>query len=385
VQGELVDRDFRTFLVIAVLGLVATVICFGILSSKAEGGGGAYSGAIAGAAIAWAALGALYAQIRKLSRTEDDLRKANEELRTKLIRGTTPPEGFRVEMDDLNRLVFARPGSWERGAKKLFEFSAPADKLEKDDFFPATLTVQYVPDVSRPSDEFFRDLEHNFAEYAHEVEAKYSTEVVYLGEGEHREKSLKFVAQTYARVTVGPDPFTKRRRYDWSYVSLGTVVNHWWVAFERVLYERQTGLGGLRSAAEQKQAAWPLLLAAVREWRLDAPRRLSAVVEPVLAGILANGEGDGKGPVGNGAGQEAAGPRDDEGRGRSATEAVAGTSELAQGESMTDFVPVRRIFLACHHRRLETAYFFDFADDEADFTASSEQFNQILGSVRFLP
>jgi hypothetical protein len=100
-------------------------------------------------------------------------------------------------------------------------------------------------------------------------------------------------------------------------------------------------------------------------------------VEPVLSAILAGQAADGH--------EQAL----DEGQeevssGRSATEAVAAASELTT-DSTTDFVPVRRIFLACHHRLLATAYFFDFADDEADFTASSEQFNQVLASVRFLP
>lgn len=49
-----------------------------------------------------------------------------------------------------------------------------------------------------------------------------------------------------------------------------------------------------------------------------------------------------------------------------------------------EHLEIRQMVVTCYHEDLKKIFFFEFADDEPDFTKSSELFNQILNSIRFL-
>ena len=62
-----------------------------------------------------------------------------------------------------------------------------------------------------------------------------------------------------------------------------------------------------------------------------------------------------------------------------------GVSPSAVDDGVTIHVlPVAEIWVCCFHVRLRKIFFFEFADDAADYTTSSSVFNTILSSVRFL-
>jgi len=48
------------------------------------------------------------------------------------------------------------------------------------------------------------------------------------------------------------------------------------------------------------------------------------------------------------------------------------------------FVKISHMFVACYRPDLKNVYFFEFMDDDDDFVKSSEIFNQVLNSTRFL-
>ena len=48
------------------------------------------------------------------------------------------------------------------------------------------------------------------------------------------------------------------------------------------------------------------------------------------------------------------------------------------------FAKVYHMFVACYREDLQNVFFFEFMDDEKHFAKSSELFNQVLNSTRFL-
>ena len=48
------------------------------------------------------------------------------------------------------------------------------------------------------------------------------------------------------------------------------------------------------------------------------------------------------------------------------------------------FAKISHMFVACYHEKLKNVYFFELIDDEDHFVISSEVFNQVLNSTRFL-
>ena len=123
--------DLAVWFLIATIGLVAAYVCFGILTSAAEGKYQAYSigGAIAGAIVSWGVLTSVYLQLRGSSTELEDLRERNEQLQNKLIRGAPRPQGFETEVDERQRIVLARPKLWRPKGGTIFELELPNDAM----------------------------------------------------------------------------------------------------------------------------------------------------------------------------------------------------------------------------------------------------------------
>lgn len=55
-----------------------------------------------------------------------------------------------------------------------------------------------------------------------------------------------------------------------------------------------------------------------------------------------------------------------------------------KNESIEKYLELLQIVIACYHEKLNNIFYFEFIDDSADFIESSEKFNQIINSIRFL-
>ena len=122
--------DLMVLVFIAAAGLATAYVCFGVLSSQANGRFEQYSlgGAITGALVSWSFLTTIYLKVRKSGDELETLRKANQELQGKLIRGAPRPEGFDIEVDERQRIVLARPKDWEPKGGIIFQLELPEKK-----------------------------------------------------------------------------------------------------------------------------------------------------------------------------------------------------------------------------------------------------------------
>jgi hypothetical protein len=408
--------------VIAVLGLVTAGFCFGVLKSKAEVGVG-YSagGAFAGALIAWSALGALYLQFNRSSTFVRDLLRENQSLQNKVLRGAPRPNGFDSEVDERSRLVFARPGDWQPGGGLIFDFQSPFEPGTAVDIFPARFRV-----FTEPIDpEELASEEDTQAAYYRAIESATrqaadgrvsATEIVYVGAEPDGARSLRTTSRTYARATVLRDPNKARPTFSWEYVTEDVFQS----------YVRQCVADALRSVRAQNKTGVP-------STGLDAMSADSRVVDEVSARVITDLESgsfrheESKGGLigaleadlserygpSNGqpnGGSESA--RSVEGSANGEEESPHSIDEDADGAGLRssngapsqparegadavtavqptavvweEILPIVRTTVICYQKNLRQIFYFDFADNPADYVESSESFNQILRSVRFL-
>ena len=55
-----------------------------------------------------------------------------------------------------------------------------------------------------------------------------------------------------------------------------------------------------------------------------------------------------------------------------------------KNKSIEKYLELLQIVIVCYHEKLNNIFYFEFIDDSPDFIASSEKFNQIINSIRFL-
>jgi hypothetical protein len=200
--------DIIIFVVIAGIGVFTAYITFGILNSQAQATIQRYSvgGAIAGALISWSLLTSLYLQIRQSSTELRELRKQNEELQQKLIRGTPHPPGFVIEISEQQKIVLARPEIWERRGGVVFDFELPDKLLKTDDFVPPRFTCSFtpIPEDITASEYYEKYLER----FNGPLTSSYTRESVGLGGEPNSIQSLKVIAHEWVQITLSKNPIT---------------------------------------------------------------------------------------------------------------------------------------------------------------------------------
>jgi hypothetical protein len=307
--------DLIAVIVIAILGLATAWFTFGVLKSQATAEVQKYSlgGAIAGALVTMSLLFSAYKQISKSSGEAEveKLRDKVQELQRKVIRGAPCPLGFETEADERQSIVLARPEKWEAGGGAIFSFALPYSKLQENDVFPASFSVYYVPtsNESESAEKCYANTIMNFKNPF--IVGSYTCEYLDVGGEAGGIKSLKVIAQLYAKIQITKDLLSgpAKGRFSWITVT------------------RQEFESAHNAPAYQPQ---PQAASAPKEEK-DAPP--PATAEP---------------------------------------------------EIRFEYRKVWQMQVVCYHTSLRKIFFFNFLDDEKDFTESSALFNQTLNSVRFL-
>jgi hypothetical protein len=200
--------DLIAVAVIVLLGLFTAYVTFGILQSQASTEVQKYSlgGAIAGALVAMSMFFSAYRQIRKSSGEVEKLRDRIQELQQKVIRGAPCPPGFDTEVDERQRVVLAKPVNWEPRGGTIFDFQVPRTKENAADVFLARFLAMYGPvDPNTNADNFYQQAKQAF--YVPGVESCVS-EFINIGGEPNSIKSLKVIAELFARITISTNSVT---------------------------------------------------------------------------------------------------------------------------------------------------------------------------------
>lgn len=139
--------DLGIWFAIAIVGLVAAYVTFGVLQSTASGTshGIVVGGAIAGAIVSWGVLTSVFLQVRTSSGELEMLRRKIEELQQKVIRGAPRPPGFDTNVSERHRIVLANPREWEPRGGTIFDLSEPDELHRSGDPFPAVFNCYSYP------------------------------------------------------------------------------------------------------------------------------------------------------------------------------------------------------------------------------------------------
>lgn len=375
--------DLIAVIVIALAALLTAVVCFGFLESQAGAKNSVYSvgGAIAGALITIAVLTSTYLRIRHSS-TEwekvreadlqqiEALRRANQELEQKLIRGAPRPRGFETQVAERQRIVLGIPNDWEPRGGVLFDFELPADQMDVNDVFPARFTCSFSP-LQRDAARTTAPLEV-YASYLHAmltnqfIESPQTTasELVYLGGESERISCLKIVTQEYVSVEVTKDEVTGKRQFYWKKLTPND-------------YQRS-----LEPAASTESPA----------------AEGASLQEPKQDGLMKNNQANASTPSAPLTEDQRGTPSETQGSSiteqnekenpAQAAQAIgepqaADTDASSPSEGMWT-APIRHMSVICFYQELNTIFLFDFYDDNDDYIFASGVFNEILASVRFL-
>lgn len=332
--------DLLAALVIGAAGLATAYVCFGFLSSQAEGEFYGYSvgGAIAGFLVSAGLLTSIYLQFRKSSDELQNLRVQNQELQAKLIRGAPRPTGFETEVAERQRLVLARPGEWELRGGVIFDFVLPQEMLQDKSNLPARFVCSHYPVLEeyQSPQEFYQNYQETIP--VGEYVESHSCEFIFLGGETEYIESLKIIAREYARIELQPlNPLT------------GKETPAEWFQITKEEYEY------LKSS--QTEAADPSTARA--GWQAGPETQTN--------------DGDQtQGEANDVVDQQVAAPDEQ--------------TDKDVSLSAPRIVPaiVLRMKVVCYHEALQTIFDFDFTDDASDFVRSSRVFNRLLASVRFL-
>lgn len=130
--------------VVFAVSLGVAYVLFGILESSATANlrewklGGAFAGFAFTALLLSSTLFQAYKEMRRDK--EADYLKQIAELQSKLVRGAPSPAGFVVDVDERNKLVFARPVDWRPRAGVLYQYISPP---VSGDSLPANFNVTF--------------------------------------------------------------------------------------------------------------------------------------------------------------------------------------------------------------------------------------------------
>ncbi len=419
--------DLMVVLFIVASGLATAYVCFGVLSSQANGRFEQYSlgGAIVGAVVSWSLLTTIYLRVRKASEDLDDLRRQNQELQGKLIRGAPRPDGFVIEVDERQRVVLARPQDWEPKGGIIFQLEMPG-KPEDKDSFAGSFRCSFLPIDKNKDSKQTAEQYYNYQLQQLEAEAKsgyvqsYSKEFARLGGEAASAESLKVIARQFARVKKLRDPGSLRAQRVWEIIP-STEFFGW-------IYDctpRQVVVGHPTSIALRGNGFHKKAVCRVNKKSREAKFVGPGVVEVTLEledvanpGYLElaieNPETNGRwsnlawitvieaphdrpagpeAPAGDGGQQvahempaaenpkEAPAMTPAEGRGKKS--ATSAESPQA-GEPDEAFLEIVSMTVICYQEALEKIFFFEFWDDSRDFLESSDEFNRVLASARFL-
>jgi len=378
-------------------GLVAAYVCFGLLESQASVNGPyAAGGAFAGAVISWGVLTSVYLQVSKSTDELDALRARAEELQQKLIRGSPRPTGFEVEVNEHQRLVLAIPADWEPRGGTIFEFQSPSSALDP---FPARFRAYYSPIVidekgiltsEQRQMNYYERLRSSAR--SEQYATAHSTEIVHLGDPLGGVKSLRFASQEFARVWRARDALTGREEWQFSPVSRRDFHIHVQTKIDQAIQEvlsHQPDAGErARVTRELREPTTERFTAQLERGALDPGAGLSEAITTYLrdeVGLGAEGapsEGDQEETLAAASAKRGARP-DRLSEAALATREVKGAPEPSLVGDV-EVVPIGRVMVVCYHEDLGSIYYFEVMDNASDYTTSSELFNRILSSVRFL-
>ena len=435
--GKKMDAKMKTerifevvmWFLIAAVGLFAAYVCFGILSSEASGQLKQYSvgGAIAGALVSWGVLTSVYLQLRRSTNEVDELRKRAEELQSKLIRGAPRQQGFDIEVAERQRIVLARPIHWLPKGGTIFELELPNKCMKGNDKFPATFRCYFVPilngsekqDQTPSEKEKFYEKELKGVKDASSLDNpvvnSYSSEMIRIGGEPSAVDSLKIIARQFLKIEIGPSPDTGELERNWWPIArdefagritdvvvppslrvgqpLPITVLGWNFREGAICYvngqKRETKINGESEAQVvlvDEDVKWPATI----EIALENPGTdgVRSNAWPLAVRYSTNEE---KLPFEkNGDNMETLENTKDEAdqvidAKTPQTDAPgAATIPREQSKVQVVFQQVSRMRVVSYHEELRTIYFFDFWDDVNDFVHSSDEFNQIIASTRFL-
>jgi hypothetical protein len=409
--------DLIIWLVIAIVGLVAAYLCFGILDSQASGKYQGYSvgGAIAGAIVSWSVLTSVYLQVRKSSNELQEYKKRVDELQSKLIRGAPRPEGFDTEVSERDRLVLARPKIWKPKGGTIFDLVLPETAMKQGDAFPAAFRCYYLPIAGEArkgakksgpavlSREDWYALELKQIRDASEFVSSFSHEMIRVGGEPAGVESLKLIARQCVRLMRQRSDWTRQFEWQWELISRDEFAGRIRFAEPAVLTVGRPQMVVLYGRFRQGAVCRVGGVARQTELTADGPLHVHLVDDDVRTARilqLAVENPDTKGvrsnewtlaveaPTGNEQAAPAGSPQASVAAGpppvAPAPGPVAPPAKAAADEEKILYQEIVRMRVICYHPTLDRVYFFDFMDNLDDFQESSDVFNRILATTRFL-
>lgn len=310
--------------VIALIGIFTAVVTFGILKSQAQGEIGPYQvgGAIAGALVSWSLLASLYLQIRKSSNEPEKLR---EQLQADQKR-------FQEEIGVLNQKLL-------RGSPCPEGFIAEISEQQK--------IVLARPEKWHKRGGMMFDVEMVEMTPGDNYPARFTCSFVPITPDYEKLKMDGFYDVFEENIRLNPYNYYTRCEYSHyggdrhqakKCIKL--------IAGQHVRLEFYANPYGGKNRMESS-------VVSEREYAKNtvspaAPPNAEASVEP---------------------------------------DALTTSQEfLVNGRAPVEvrYVKISHMFVACYREELKKIFFFEFMDDEKDFGRTSEIFNQVLDSTRFL-
>jgi hypothetical protein len=411
------SRNIIYVVIIAIIGLVAAIVCFGVLNSTGRVSQGyTVSGAIVGAVITWGIFGSMFLRFEASSSQKEEARReyqdmlrvsqerfdetrreykdeletarrSNEELRLKLFRSAPRPAGFEVEVDERQRLVIGRPKEWVPVGNEIFNFNAP-NLPDVADILPPNFSVSVYPtDTTLTTEEFFNVMRQRIINRVEEFRVPIFERISVGGEY-GQVQGLKAIYPGFVEVLSIANSVETRRQY--RPVSVIEFRNDIQRRVDELLRSRSNFLNQAEDLKAKKDfAEFRLQVCSYVERSFERGEMLPLdhlmIVQdndgwhfaPVEDGAASTING---GPVSvDDAATDAGRRADPVGQARAASDEVRPSSSPERV-----VIPVRTMLVICRHERLEQTFHFQFGDDASGFMHSTATFNDILSSVRFL-
>jgi hypothetical protein len=330
-QGPGIGSDsfaLMALVVISIVTLLMTIICFGLLHSTWNWSTGySATGAAAFSLTAFVAVGRLYNQLRndqlqreRRERAVYELKDTVQELQNKLLRGSSPPADFVVEVDDHQHIVLARPKEWVERGGIIWDLQEPRGRTRTDDHFPATFKVSWWPmPAGISAREFYEKFRKDIfdSDHAKLYVGHYTAERVVVGGQREGHPSLKVIGMHYARLNFDPAKCT----VDYEFIT------------------REEYDSGSPKATDASAGAPPS----------DASPEATRTTDPQTQQV-----------------QRAA------------------RSVMGWAEKSCVYTKFWRSMVISCNERLHKVFIFEALDDENHFAEMTEKFNRTLDSVRFL-